>query len=105
MGKKVVGAGLVSIAAVGAAVAAFFYGKDGAKKRKKLKGWMVKAKGEVLDKLENSKTMSEERYHDLVESVTKKYTRVSKATAPERKRLEKDLKTAWKKIAKELNVN
>ena len=50
--KKIVGAG-VGLAAV-AAGAHFLYGKDGATNRKKVRGWALKAKGEMLEKLEEN---------------------------------------------------
>ncbi|PIR15551.1 MAG: hypothetical protein COV48_13755 [Elusimicrobia bacterium CG11_big_fil_rev_8_21_14_0_20_64_6] len=100
--KKKIGVGLVGLAALGAAAAAYLYRKGGEKDRAKIKGWGLKAKGELLENLESSKELSQERYHELVDKATKKYGHAKKATAPERKRLQKDLKSAWSKIAKEL---
>ena len=57
MGKKTkLGAGLIAAAAAGAY---FLLGtKEGQKKQKQIKGWMVKAKGEVMDKMEDMKEVS-----------------------------------------------
>jgi hypothetical protein len=51
--------GLGALAALSAG-AYFLYGtKEGAKKRVKIKGWMLKAKGEVLEKMEALKDVNE----------------------------------------------
>lgn len=97
MGKaaKSAGVGFVAAAAAGAY---FFFGKDGESNRKKIKGWAVKAKGEVLDKLEDLKTVNKKNYDKIVDEVTKKYKKVKKASGPEIKKLNKQLKSAWGKI-------
>jgi hypothetical protein len=100
--KKKIGVGLVGLAALGAAATAYLYRKGGEKDRAKIKGWMLKTKGELLENLESARELSQKRYHELVDQATKKYGNAKQATAPERKRLQRDLKSAWKKIAKEL---
>ncbi len=94
------GAGLVAAAAAGAY---FLFGtKEGKKTQKKMKGWMVKAKGEVMDKLEDMKDVSEDSYYDVVDKVTKKYSKLKKVQGPEIESLVKDLRKHWKNIKKEL---
>jgi len=101
MGKaaKGVGMGIVAAATAGAY---FLFGKEGATNRKKIKGWVLKAKGEVLDKLEDMKIVNKDKYEAVVDQVTKKYKKVKKVSGPELKKLNKDLKSAWTKIKKEL---
>lgn len=68
--------GGLKILATAAAIAAggyFLYGKDAAKNRKRVKGWMLKVKGEVLDEIEKLKEIDEERYHKIVDNVVGKY--------------------------------
>ena len=66
--------GIGALAALSAG-AYFLYGtKEGAKKRVKIKGWMLKAKGEVLEKLETLKEVNEETYNVVVDTVMKKYS-------------------------------
>jgi hypothetical protein len=48
------------------------------KNRKAVKGWMLKAKGEILEKLEQTKDINEEKYHKIVDSATKKYGPLAK---------------------------
>lgn len=98
--KMAAGAGLVAAAAAGAF---FLFGtKEGKKTTKKMKGWMVKAKGEVMDKLEDMQDVSEQNYYDVVDKVTKKYSKLKKVQGPEVEALVKDLKKHWKNIKKEL---
>ena len=80
----------------------FFYGKDGAKHRKNLKSWAVKAKAEVLEKLEKAKDISEENYNMAIDTIAEKYSK-AKGMAPEEIAMfAKDLKKHWKDIKREI---
>ncbi len=100
--KKTVGVG-VGIAAL-AAAATYFLGEDGERNREKVKGWALKFKGDVLEKMEGLKNIDKESYHKVVDNVTKRYKKIKKVSAPELKKLSKDLKGAWKSISKELKA-
>lgn len=98
---------LLKVALVGAAAAAiaggyFFYGKDGAKHRKKLKAWSIKAKGEVMEKLEKAKALSEQVFHEAVDAVSAKYAKAKGVTPEDIELFAKDLKKHWKDIKKEI---
>ena len=67
--KVGIGFGLTA-AAVTAAGAYFLYGsKKATQNRKKVKGWMLKAKGEVLETLEKAESITEDEYKALVETL------------------------------------
>lgn len=89
----------LSIAAVAAAAAGLYYlyGKDGAKHRKQIKGWMLKAKGEVLEKMEKMKDINKEAYDAVVDSVMAKYNQMDVGD------LTAELKSHWKNIQKHLS--
>jgi hypothetical protein len=94
--------GIGALAAL-AAGAYFLYGtKDGAKKRVKIKGWMLKAKGEVMEKLENLKNIDEASYNAIVNTVMKKYENMKDVQKPEVVALFMDIKKHWKNIKKHL---
>lgn len=98
---------LLNVALVGAAAAAiaggyFLYGKDGAKHRKTLKAWSIKAKGEVMEKLEKAKALSEEVFHQAVDSVSAKYAQVKDVTPEDLDMFVKGLKKHWKDIKREI---
>lgn len=93
-----VGVGLTaaSIAAIGGY---FLYGsKNAAKNRKKAKSWMLKAKAEVLEGIEDVKDLTEEEYHELVDAVTKGYKKARKVSASELADFKKDMEAHWKDI-------
>ncbi len=100
--KKGVSAG--KIVAIGAGVAAaaalsyYFFGPEGKKNQKKLKGWMVKMKGEVLEKIESAQDMTENAYHTIVDTVASQYAKND--TVAEVKAFADNLKKQWKGIAK-----
>ena len=89
-------AGLTAIAG-----AVFLYGTDaGKKKRKQIKGWTLKVKGEVIEKLENLKEINEETYHKVVDTVTAKYKTLKTVTPEELEEVVNELKKSWKHIVK-----
>ncbi len=98
---KMIGAGigLTAIAALGTYL---LYGKRGEKNREIIAGWMLKLKGEVLEKVEEIKEINEAEYYKIVDEVTARYSRLGKVGAGELKRLKEDLRDAWKHLSKEL---
>lgn len=101
-GAKVV-AGLTMVAA--AAGAYFLYGtKEGKKQTKKIKGWTLKAKGEVLEKLENIKEVNQEKYDAVVDAVSSRYQKLKNVDPAELAAVAKELKSHWKKIQSELSA-
>lgn len=92
----------ITAAAVAAAGTYFLYGsKDAAKNRKKVKSWMLKAKAEALDALEDAKSMSREEYEELIESIAKTYTTVKGASRADIKEFKNEMKEYWQHIEKE----
>ncbi len=98
-GGMEVGMALAGLAAVAGAV--FLYGTEaGKKKRKAMKGWMLKAKGEVMEKLENLKEVNEENYNKVVEAVEAKYKALKTVAPEDLAEVVADLKKSWKHIVK-----
>ncbi len=99
-----VGMGLGVLAAM-AAGAFYLYGtKDGAKKRHVIRGWVVKAKGEVIEKLENLKDVNEDTYNAIIAGVMKKYEGMKNIDKSEVEALVTDLKKHWKNIKKHMDA-
>jgi hypothetical protein len=97
--KALVGTGIVAALAG----AYFLYGsKDAAKNRKKIKGWTLKAKGEILEKLEKVEHASQAQYETTVDAVLGKYKALKNVDLSEVEALEKDLKKHWKAFQAEL---
>ncbi len=103
-GKAQGGNVALGIGAIAALAGAYFlYGSaDAPKNRKKIKGWMLKAKGEVLEKLEKVTHATEDQYATIVDTVLKKYGAVKSIDTTEVDALGKDLKKHWKNFQKEL---
>ncbi len=95
-----VGIGMAALAAAGTY---FLYGKKGAKNRAKISGWMLKMKGEVLEKMENLPKLDQEAYHKLVDASAARYGRVKNTSASELKIVTADMKRAWTHIGKQLD--
>lgn len=94
------GVGLTA-AAVAAAGTFFLYGSKGASKhRKAVKSWALKAKAEVLEKLEDAKKMNREEYEELIGTVARAYTTAKTASKKDIVEFSKEMKDHWKLIEK-----
>lgn len=99
-----------SIAIIGGLVAAaagayFIHGNKAAQKKiKQVKGWALKAKGEVLERIEKIKEVDENLYQQAIDAVMKKYERVKSIDTTELSAVAKELKSHWKNIKRELNA-
>lgn len=102
--KKVaaaVGIGL-GVAAAAAAGAYFLYGKQGARARRKVKGWMLRAKGEVLDRMESMKDISQPAYNAVVDEVVKRYRGLKNIEPGEVMAMAQELKSHWNSISRDI---
>jgi hypothetical protein len=94
------GVGLTA-AAVAAAGTYFLYGSKGASKnRKAVKSWALKAKAEVLEKLEQAKAMSQEEYEQMIDMVGKTYADMKQASKADISGFKTEMKDYWKGIVK-----
>lgn len=95
-----IGAGLAGLAAT----AYFFLGPKGKKHQKHFKSWAIKMKGDVIEKLETARELSEPVYNKIIDSVATKYEKSSKASQKEINELAKNLKEHWKTISKSVET-
>ena len=96
-----VGIGLAAATVAGAAATYFIYEKSSPKTKKKIRGWTLKAKGEVLERLEDLKEVNEKVYNEVIDKVGKQYKAVKKIDARDVDKLTSELKKHWKSIQKE----
>lgn len=94
--KLVVGA---SIAAVSAA-AYLLFGPEGKKNRKIIKGWSVKMKGEIIEKMEQAKDVTEPVYQKIIDQVSSKYAKLKNIDKAELEGVVSDIKKHWKAMSK-----
>jgi uracil-DNA glycosylase len=92
----VIGASLAGLAATGY----FFFGPKGKKNRQHAKAWAIKMKGEVVEKLEKAREITEPVYLEIIDTVAREYKKGKKASQPEIEALAKDLKKHWGTMSK-----
>ncbi|MCJ7786711.1 hypothetical protein MUP06_00645 [Patescibacteria group bacterium] len=99
------GSSAVKLAVLGASIAGlaatayFFFGPKGKKHQRHAKAWAIKMKGDVVEKLETARDISEPVYHEIIDSVAVEYEKGKKASRKEIKALAQDLKKHWKTIS------
>lgn len=106
MPKKVKGTRAVKLAVIGASLAGlaatayFFFGPKGKKHQKQAKAWTIKMKGEVVEKLEMAREITEPVYREIIDTVAKDYKKGKKASQAEIDELAADLKKHWSSMSK-----
>lgn len=101
-GLKVAGV-IGGIAAATAAGVYFMNHNKGAQKKvKEVKGWVVKAKKEVLAKMKKLKEVNEDLYNNAIEGVMSRYKKLTSVDGAELAAVTSELKSHWRKISKEL---
>ncbi len=98
------GAGFVFAAAAVAAVAGayFVFGKPNSKTKREVKSWALKAKADVLAKLEGMKEVSKEKYEEVVDAVETKYAQLKNVDTNELHAMVSDMKRHWSAIQKSI---
>lgn len=101
-GMAVAAVATAAVASIAGAV--FLYGTDaGKKKRKQIRSWGIKARGEVLERLEKAKEVNEGVYRDVVKAVMSKYEKVKNVDLNELNDLARELTTGWSHIKRQLS--
>lgn len=95
-----VAAGVAAIAAAGY----FLFGPNGKNNRKVIKGWTIKMKGEVLEKIEKLKEITPEMYEAIIDEVSAKYAKLKHINQEEIAVVTADLKKYWKVISRDVKA-
>ena len=104
MKKKKVENNTGKVLAISAGVAAIgvmsylLVGPKGKKNQKNLKGWMLKMKGEVMEKMEDAKEVTMSAYENIVDEVGKKYKTLKNIDSSELASEIASLKKGWKAV-------
>ena len=97
MGKAVkIGAGI----AAATAAAYLLFGPEKKKNREKVRGWAVKMKGEIIEKFEKAKEITEPVYNQIIDQVYKEYSRIKNIDQAELDAIVADIRKHWKAISK-----
>lgn len=97
--KKVIGIG-VGVAAL-AAAAYVLFGPNGKKNQKAIRGWAVKMKGEIIEKFEEAKELTEPVYHNIIDKIKGKYAKFKNVDKKELEDTINEIKKHWKALKKE----
>jgi hypothetical protein len=92
---KLVIAGLLASAAVGAV---YFYGKNKKKTQEKLRGWVLKVKGEVMERVASAETLTRSRYNEFIDAAVEKFSDKKHIAESEAEKLRENLKARWGEI-------
>jgi hypothetical protein len=94
------------VVAIGATVAALsvgayiLFGPNGKKNKKAIKGWAIKMKGEIIEKLEDIKEVTAPVYESVVSMVADKYAKLKHIDAADLEAEVATLKKHWKAMTK-----
>jgi len=99
--KEVIGIG-ASVAALSAA-AYMLFGPEGKKNRKIINNWAVKMRGEIIEKFEEAKEITEPVYNQIVDSVKEKYSKTKDINPEDLEKVVKEIKSNWKALKKEIS--
>lgn len=97
-GSIAVAAGVAALAAAGY----FVFGPQGKNHRKQIKGWTLKMKGDVLERLEKMKEVTPEVYNGIIDDVSTKYGKIKSISAGEIAEIAMDLKKHWNAISRDM---
>lgn len=101
-GKNIEVATVVGMGIGALSMAAYvLFGPEGKKNRKKITGWSIKMKGEVIEKLEAAKEITEPVYHDIVEKVSQKYAKLKNVDEAELALVVADIRKQWKHMMRD----
>ncbi|MDD5318689.1 MAG: hypothetical protein PHF79_02625 [Candidatus Pacebacteria bacterium] len=104
-GSPIKTASILGIAVAAAAGAYFLYGtKDGKKKMKQVRGWALKAKGEILEKIEGLKDVNEDTYRAIVDNVAKRYALLKNIDKKDLEKVIGEIHAHWKDIKKHIGT-
>ncbi|MEX2369025.1 MAG: hypothetical protein WD552_01365 [Candidatus Paceibacterota bacterium] len=100
--KKKSHTGLIAgVSAALAAGAVYFFGPEGDKHRWKLRGWVLKTRGEVLESLEDLEVVSKEKYEEIVDAAIAKFAEQKAEKELQVEELRHRLKSEWSEIKKQ----
>lgn len=96
----VIGASLAGLAA-----AYYFLSPKGKRHLENTKSWVIKMKGDVVEKLEQAREISEDVYNRIIDSVATKYEKNLKSNPEEIRAVAQDLKAHWDAISRSAKNN
>lgn len=93
---------ITGIAVASLALSYFLYGKNAPKHRRALTSWMLRAKADVMDKLEKAKDISEPMFHNIIDTSMEKYAKLKNINPADIALFGTEIKKQWRDIKKEI---
>lgn len=101
--KVAIGTGITGLLVAATLGANFLFNtKKGKQSLKHIKSWAFKMKGEVLERLEKAKDISEVTYAQVIDELGEKYKKAKGMTVEEVAEIVAELKGQWKKVQAEV---
>jgi len=104
--KNKKGTDIKTVVEIGAGVAALgaltylFLGPKGKKNQKEANSWAVKMKGEILQEFKKAQKITEPLYHQMIEKVQAKYSKIKGIDKKELESVVAEAKKHWKVVGK-----
>lgn len=95
---------ITGIAVASLALSYFLYGKNAPKRRRALTSWMLRAKADVMDKLEKAKDISEPMFHTIIDTSMEKYAKLKNINPEDIALFGTEIKKQWRDIKKEITT-
>lgn len=101
-GKNPITTAMEVVAGVAALSAAAYilFGPDGKQNKKAIKGWVIKMKGEMIEKFEEAKNLTGPVYQQIIDEVSDKYSKIKNVDPEELKAAVADLRKHWDAMTK-----
>jgi hypothetical protein len=92
-----IGAGVAALTAA----AYVLFGPEGKKNQKAIRSWAVKMKGEIIEKFEEAKELTEPIYHKIIDEAEAKYAKLKNVDKDELTETIKEIRKHWDSLKKE----
>ena len=79
----------------------FFASKNAKRNREMVDGWMENAKAEVMDKMKKVQNLSKQKYYEIVDSVSDKYSALKEVGQEKADEFREELRRKWQEAEEE----
>jgi hypothetical protein len=97
------GAGIATLIGAGTGAYLLYGSKNAKKNQRKVKAWSLKARGEILEQIENLTEVTQETYHKIIQEVSDKYKVLKNISQEEIAEFVEELRCHWENISKEIS--
>lgn len=100
-----VGAGIAALTAAAAGTYFLYGSKHAARHRRLVKAWSLKARGEILERLEQLSEINETAYNKAIKEVSAQYKTLHRLNPKDVAEFVGELKGHWQDIAREIKTS